>query len=665
MSNHPPHQKKKQKLNINEDGGGRAGDQVATGSREDESVPMITTTNSAVTALTMLSESIIFSGHRDGSICRWNMMGDQDSELNNNPQTTTSPLTEGQLIPDWIITSACVNLTKHEIYGKEEKLGIAGLVVRQNQRSKSDSLNASKTDTGLPTHFLYSWNHQREDMRIEINGIPQKVMIWNATTSERLSALMIDVGRCCHTKMFANPLISCLVFCKLLVDENTNPPSSVLSSSSSTSNTTNSSTEHTRIEKVWTDAIIVALQATCDAPTIRSNDDDCVATTNTVLETNVTSSSPTPLQPPQPQRKAVTPTGNIVPFYEQTRKRMLPWTAIGGFVRALAVAVPSPSCTTSFDDENNKYGGYIISITEATRKPIVPQEQSISTTDTTEESNVVEVGEKKNALSNCCGQTSCITIWDTACPGSILHVLSLDGVSDRKSCSQHLDGNVYALTLSHCNHYLLVSICVEPTSASSGCNRRHIVLSLPTVTDKPSPNESCVVSICGWYNSSYEGIAASNRGDWIVSTTSPSGVDNNSENDGTSSVVQAFLTFYSFRDLLSLSSHQMTDAVELDVTKLQSKTLVQIPTVAATNIVPTTIAVGESNVVLGYRNGTIQLRSVPSSNTAVVNTMNSSDRGSNEFVSCSTAPIGLRGVPCPHLSSTANDVNLQNKCAIM
>ena len=663
MSNiHPPNHKK-QKLDVsnNEDGNKTSEEHVAISSYERESVPIATTT-SAVTALALLSDMIVFSGHRDGSICRWNTT--TDDQATNDPQKPHRPL------PEWIITSACVNLTKHETFGNEEKLGIAGLVVRNNQPSGT-SRDSSTADIAA-THLLYSWNHQREDMRIEINGIPQKVMIWNATTSERLSALMIDVGRCCHTKMYANPLISCLVFCKLLVPENTNQSAAALSTSSliceNDNHTSSTGTGQSSIVSVWTDAVIVALQATCDAPISNDNDDDnCLATDTTNKETKVATSSLLPPRPPLPQRTVATPTGNIVPFYEQTRKRMSPWMAIGGFVRALAVVGPTTTASTIDDDSR---AGYIISVTETTRSPSVPQpQQSTPATDKSTSINAVKEGEGSSSSAQSCsgGQASSIIIWDTACPGTILNVFSLDNGCDKNLLynQPRFDGNVYALTLSHCHEYLLLSMCMGPTNTGSNCSdRRHVVLRLPSTTRKTTTDitdDTFVLSVCGWYTSSHNGIEASHRGDLIASTSFRKNVDDIiARNDG--NIVHQFLTLYSFRDVISTIDQREMGDTELNMTTLSSAKQIDIPTVLSTE--PTGIAVGDSQVIVGYENGTIQWSSVPSSMTQVVNNLNTFDMGSIESVSCSAAPIGLHGVPCPHLSSSANNVNLQNKCII-
>jgi hypothetical protein len=653
MSEHHP-LKKKQKLNDEPV-------HVETGSYENVN-EAISAPTSAVTALALLSDTIMFSGHRDGSICRWNLTSNHqmseelpDLQPHPHPQHPQKLQQPNRHLPDWIISSACVDLTNHEIYKNEEKLGIAGLVVRKNQESDESQSCHTTTTT---THLLYSWNHQREDMRMEINGIPQRVMIWNATTSERLSALMIDVGRCSRTKMYANPLVSCLVFCKLLVNENIKSASSTVG-------------EQSTCVKVWTDAVIVALQATCEAPT--KIDDTCASTDNANMDVQREASSSAasaaasiPISSLPKQATNTLPTGNILPFYELTRKRMSPWMAVGGFVRALAVVGSTATTTGSnyITDHSTSNYGYIISATESTRNPIIPYQEEKSGIDSitvpTNEMERREVGSKSS--SNDGGQTSSIIVWDTASPGTVLHIFSLDDLSDSRSSLYNLRfvGSIYALTLSNCNHYLSLSMSMEPTGIGTNhSSNLHLVLQLPSKTGEPLTNtpidDSYVLSLCGWYTSSQKEIAASHRGDLIVRTLLPSALKE--------SIVEHFLTLYSFRDLLTSIETLKTNGVEIDVTKLPSTTNVRIPVGPAMDFDPTRIIVGESHVIVGYENGTTSLYSIPSSMQLTLNNPKS-NTGSNEYVSCATAPVGLRGVPCPHLSIATNNVTLQNKCVV-
>jgi hypothetical protein len=649
MSDHRPLYKK-QKLNTSTEDVKPSEEYVETGSHEyvvttPTTITITAAPTSAVTALALLSDMIIFSGHRDGTICRWNLLTttttDQNTQQQQQQQQQLQPNCQ---LPEWMITSACVNLTNHEIYGNEEKLGIAGLVVRQNRETLTASMSSSATTSisAAAKHFLYSWNHQREDMRIDINGIPQKVMIWDATTSERLSALMIDVGRCCHTKMYANPLISCLVFCKLLVDESTK------SSSNSNQSTT---------VKVWTDAVIVALQATCEATAQNDNNSTSTSdTTNAEIKAAV-STLPVSLSS---KRSNTIPTGNIVPFYEQTRKRMSPWMTKDGFVRAMAVVCPTATSNAN-DNQNISCNGYIVSITETTRHPIIPQhhqqqqQQEKSETDSTTATISAEESEGINYTpSNDGGQASSIILWDTANPGTMLHIFSLDGVGDRTNslCNQRFAGSVYALTLSHCNQYLLLSTWMELSSSN-----RHLVLRLPSTTGKSSTDgpvdDSKTYSVCSWCSSSEREIAPSCQGGLIVSTSLQTAVNE--------STAQHILTMYSFQDLWNSTEHLKLNGVELNATQLPPTTQMRVPAISTTAGEPTSISLGRAHVIIGYENGTTSSSVVPESMKGAGDSWNI---GSNEYVSCSTAPLGLRDVPCPHLSVTANNINLQNKCVI-
>ena len=606
MSHHPPTLKKQKLVHLDDDDGDHphSVEPRATHHDDDTAIVAATTTHSAVTALALCSETIVFSGHRDGRICRWNLTT-TDHHTSNN---------ENHNNPEWTITSACVNLTQHEQYGTEEKLGIAGLAVR---RPSVTTTASSPTQN----YLLYSWNHQREDMRLAINGIPQKVMIWNATTSERLSALMIDVGRCRETNMYANPLISCLVFCPLLVPDGSEVP-------------------------VWTDAVLVALQATCsDAPP-----SDAAAATNDAPPTTTTTTA-------LPKVTNHTPTGNIVPFHEATRKRMVPWIATGGFVRALAVVT-------------NHNTGCVVSVTETTR-PYPPSSSSSSTT--IEPSVVADAADHQTKEESTTlvptsggGTTTSITIWDTARPGTILHVLALDHPSGSIGGGTHLPsfGSVCALTLSQCQRYLHLSMMVEDVTAS--IDRQHVVLRLtppPTATrssstDPPDDNND-TISICGWYttttSTSHRGsIVASHVGDWIVTASSPT----RNQVDHINSAIDNCLTWYSFHDLISSLDRRTTHDTAVDIaTLLPSVSVITLPTAADTE--PTALVLGPSHAIIGYEDGTVQM----TSRGPRVDPL-TTESTMEQRVSCSTAPIGLRGVPCPRLSSEANDVNLQNKCIV-
>jgi hypothetical protein len=557
---------KKQKLNV-----------------DDNDIPLrIQNENvtSPVTAIVSFTDdTTIFSGHRDGTICRWNLDACKDRH-----------------VPDWII-SACLNLTDHEVYGTEEKLGIAGLAIRPNHCDSSKS-STNSVESNQMSFILYSWNHQREDMR-ESNGIPQKVMLWNGVTGERRSALMIDVGRS-DTGVFANPLVSCLVFCKLLVDQ---PPKKLPPAKNEDGGKSTGSTSG--LEKVWTDVIVVALQATCEAPI---NDVD--------LE-------PQPKMDSSNPQKIMKPTvvsGNILPFIEHTRQRLKPWSSVGGFVRALAVP------------DN----AFILSVTETTRSTISETQNDSTRVDTDNEGN----DETKKILDSndySDGQAYSITLWDTSCPGAVLYTVK---VCDIHYNDTPLDGTVYALTMS--NTKLLLAMA---KSKETGCA---VVIDLPQRPIKEMHDEKLTVSICGVFALS-PGIAASHVGNWIALSQKVKCTEDSKKED---------VHIFTFMDLCT-SLDDNTSNTDFDILKLQNVIKWTAPHSSQNAL--TKLFIGESHVVTGYGNGAIFSMRIPTltKDTSV------SGMGSNEYVSCSTASIGLRGALCPHLLSSANNLNLQNKCLIM
>jgi hypothetical protein len=537
----------------------------------DDQVQVIQDENikSAVTAMTVLTDTTIFSGHRDGTICRWDVEERTDRRE-----------------PTWIICS-CTNLTEHEIYGNYEKLGVAGLVVRQSKVANNISDLTVKKDAFL----LYSWNHQREDMR-ESNGIPQKVMIWNCDSGERCAALMVDVGRC-DSGAFANPLVSCLVFCKLLVDL----PSPNLQSP--LEDETPSESAIPTVEKTWIDAIIVGLEATCSAPTANIA---VISDAAADMEGQRHSS----------KTRSMSSAGNILPFEEITRQRMKPWSAVGGFIRALVVV-----------------GTYVVSVTETARNNVS------ETRDTLRGKSEESLGESKHeeiksTNDQSGGQLHEITVWDTACPGTALHVLNMQNAVG-KNLTDSFRGSVYSVSLSSNKIFLAMS--------SSNASGKIVVLDFdPKVSDG-----SCLLSIFGVVEL-VPGSASSQVGDWLGVSRKSSCSDVN---------------LYSFSNLIKALENNTTDYV-IDTQQLE-QLRVPAPRIKSSCWEPSSILVSERHVIAGFSNGAILRKNV----VAAMKRSGGSSIVSNEYVSCSTAPIGLRGSICPHLSPDANNVALQNKCIIV
>jgi hypothetical protein len=530
---------------------------------------------SPVTAIASSIDSIIFSGHRDGTICRWTIDSVKDRH-----------------VLDWVI-SACINLTDHEIYGKEENLGIAGLAIRLSQIDSGKNVVATTEKSSI----LYSWNHQREDMR-ESNGIPQKVMLWNSVTGERRSALMIDVGRS-DTGVFANPLVSCLVFCKLLVDQ---PPNQIKPKSFEEGGV--STHETLAIEKVWTDVIVVALQATCEEPN---------------KDIDFSSDNMNDAIKPQRVLKPIVASGNILPFIEDTRQRLKPWSCVGGFVRALAV--PDNS--------------YILSVTETTRPSSLTQTDSAHVTSNSEEDEQTKSDSNK-ANKEIGGKAHSITLWDTSCPGVVLYRIKL---CDMPNNEIPVDGNVYALTMSNTTLFLAIA-----QSDKNGCA---VVIDLPDRHAEEKLNTMIALSTCGIFSLT-PGIVTSHMSDSIALSQKVLCSDGDKVDK---------VHLYSLSDLrIALEDHE--SGTNFDLRKLQIKRLT-LPNCA--QITLTRISIGESNVIAGYGDGAIVMTRVQALNKDLT----PSSKGSNEHVSCSMATIGLRGVLCPNLSSSASNVQLENKCLIM
>ena len=428
------------KPRLDTEGGGDGGD-------NHDGVVQIVAAAGCVSAVTVLASVVltdetmmIFSGHRDGTIRRWDTTSDDKQQ-------------QKQQEAVWTI-SACTDLTQHDLYGQQERLGIAGLAVRK----QPDSQQQHDGNTNAPVLLqLYSWNHQREDMR-EINGIPQKIMIWQCTTGERCSALMVDVGRS-TAGTFANPLVSCIVFCKLLVEQQPKPqPQPTMAEDTTTSTTAT-------VEKVWIDTVLVGLLATCDPSPPPEMDADVVAVGGDVADAAVAAAVPPGLPQQQAKRKpAAAATGNLVPFREHSRQRMTPWIVPGGFVRAL-VTVPDK---------------YVISVTETTTTttntarnestPVVGRPTTSAAAADEEGPNTTNNATVKKASNGSGGdagtptnqndattalvakeegggESHAITLWDITQPGAVLHILKLYDFTTME-CTSSLRGSVCGIALS-------------------------------------------------------------------------------------------------------------------------------------------------------------------------------------------------------------------------
>jgi len=592
---------------------------------------------SAVTALAVLDDDTLFSGHRNGLIQRWDLGGASSSSTEPPP-------------PRWSIPS-CADLTRHETYGQCEALGVAGLAVRQQGDSEEQLL-------------VYSWNHQREDMRATVNGIPNKIMIWRGATGERVAALMIDVGRCQLTGKFANPLPSCVIFCPLLVNKEEKPPVGG-GASAATSGTTITT-------RVWTDTVLVGLQATCEEESRKPQPPTTSAQGNKEEEPSE-EKKPAPPPPPlaapppkiggiggqtlppaiaaklgvglgrgggqtlppavaaklagmsttpkQQQARPQPPTGNVVPFDETTRKRMKPWAATGGFVRALA-SVPRK---------------YVIGVTERTATTHTGT-SSASAGDPPAANGATAEKEKEG------GEASAIFLWDAANPGIVLHKLDLFGAGTQSLTSTTmLRGTVFGCWLSNKNDLVLAVNGSSSSSRESGKTTWLTTVEILEDSNTNGDDKECSrappqLTIQGPTNTATPSVAAAACGDDTVALAVAAAAS------GSSSSTDIVLYGRSYNN--------KGEFTERGREVLSSNAACATSGLAA-------LSVYGSWLIAGFQNGTI-LRQA----TALISSTTKTANLTSERSCCSTAPLGLHGMLCPHLTSEANSVQLQNQCVI-
>lgn len=553
----------------------------------------------------------VFSGHRDGTIRRWN-------------HYYNSPSTEKQIKPPpasssvWTIV-ACSDLTQHEVYGTEEQLGIAGLVVRESSHTSSSGQEGDPKSN--IDWLLYSWNRQREDMR-EINGIPQKIMIWQCRSGERYSAIMVDVGRC-STGTFANPLVSCLIFCKLFVEKSpsaTKPKGGYTEKSVSSGIGDAAKSEAVpHVESVWEDAILVGLQATCD--TAKHVADSPASSSSTAAMPAIVRAAKAPII-------ATSKTGNLVPYYEQSRERMTPWIVPGGnFVRAL-VSVPESR--------------YVVSVTETTRMGGQPLDGGANVyakpEETTDGATAIKDQDETGRKELKSGETQAIALWDASRPGTILQVFELYNAASNNWTSI-FRGSVKSATLS--GYQLLLLSSRGPRNETS----------LVTVIDLPQKkyidtetNGLDSVRLHGAY-----AIDAS------VASTGCSDLVAVSE-ESSNSVV-----FYSIADLSV--SLQASESVVLDDVRPHAKSRLSLEPdrdeMPSQSLRCTILTMKDSHILAGFANGAILC-----AGSSKVETLSRSQADAHFMISCSTTSVGLDGLPCPHLSADANSTPLRNECTI-
>ena len=134
------------------------------------------------------------------------------------------------------------------------------------------------------------------------------------------------------------------------------------------------------------------------------------------------------------------PRGNILPFFEHSRKRMISWAATGGFVRALAF-IPHK---------------YVISVTEVARTATQIDSQSGEST--------MDPHRRKQETAE--GNASEMILWDAARPGTILHRIKFSDepkLGDTANSWAGRLGNVFGFWQSPANGMVMASQDEERT----------------------------------------------------------------------------------------------------------------------------------------------------------------------------------------------------------
>lgn len=740
----PAASKKPKLLSLTLDDGAAAAAETTTTSRShhQEKIPapeagvLAAPGGSAVTALAVWEDdddetnanatTIVFSGHRNGTIRRWDLGLDDNNSSSHTPR--------------WCIPS-CTDLTIHPTYGSLEYLGVAGLVVRRrrspNQDKSTDDHDSSSTSgsSSLPPLQLYSWNCQREDMRADINGIPNKVMIWNVETGERIAALMIDVGRCSITKRYANPLPSCLVFAPLLLPE---PTKTKTARGKTTTQEDDDDKAAAAVSLEWTDTILVGLQATCttEEPVVgdeatpvcpRTGDDDdnnnkadadtakpAAAVTAAAAASLPAAAGAPPkifaaggqalppaiaaklgrmggggaaLQQQKPPTTTSIPTGNLLPFCERSRKRLAPWTAPGGFVRALA-CVPRR---------------YVIGITETVTTTTATAAAATATGSQTTTNSANSAAEEKDEgaaaaprqqqpmedagkkpIDRGGGQASEIILWDATQPGTVLHRLKLWNNDPGISCatattrlpSLLLRGTVFGVFFQR-----------SPSSTARASSCQDLVVACRGETTKGN-GWTALVQIhihddepAGSSGTAKEGATDDGDGATAAATIS---IGKSVDIDAPCSAAWAVNG-----GIVALAEAASSDVILYDE-NLSEKARETLPMSsnnnktqghggATTTPGPNALVVAGSStgrdaklgliVVAGYANGLLLTQALAAAAAITTQQQQQGDSGEPQYhnsccCSCSTAPPGLRGMLCPHLTAASNRVRLQNQCTM-
>lgn len=229
---------------------------------------------------------VVFTGHADGTITRWDMMytnsnnKKHDNQKNNDNNIGISS-SSSSFQKKWTIIGCTDLITKHGTSQSIHKnIGIAGLVIRCRNNQKNDDTKNANTNTNN-TILLYSWSYQPDDTRYNINGIPQRIMIWNITNGKRISSIMIDIGKDSYSGKYANPLITSIVFATIKnTNNNINNDKNKKNDMQELKQADhkNSDRKNNIEDDEWIDTVIVAIQAICD-----DNDDNDNSTIGNIL----------------------------------------------------------------------------------------------------------------------------------------------------------------------------------------------------------------------------------------------------------------------------------------------------------------------------------------------------------------------------------------------
>jgi len=379
-------------------------------------------------------------------------------------------------------------------------------------------------------------------------------------------------------------------------------------------------------------------------------------------------------QPQQPQKQTQAkpcPTGNLLPFCEQSRKRLTPpWTATGGFVRALA-CIPKK---------------YVIGVTEKTTATATTTAKAKSASEKTEDAPPVvpEISSSSSSSTTpqgpAPGQASEIILWDATQPGTVLHRLQLWGPDSHPDIISRvlLRGTVFGFwrstTTTTTNPALVVAVrgAAADGSSKNNNNTKNGSTALVQIHINHEPHQQGRNTAKDATNANGEATTTISIGKTLqletpyaaaaAAAAGASHGDTIALADSRDVVLYQNLSETSRETLLAVPSSTITNDTEAGTASGPNALVV-----AARGSTRTTNPL--QLIIAGYPNGELLLIQQQQSQlqSQSVND-HDSDNDDNEDRSvsecCSSAPPGLRGMLCPHLTAASNQVQLQNQCAI-